>query len=319
MVSEFAGIAYYYWQKSRLRRVGARHVVRYPENMQRLALYVIAAMAVIASSARANPFRVVAAENFYAGVVRQVGGAAVQVTSILNNPDQDPHLFAPSAATARAIADAVLVVYNGAGYDPWVERLLAASPNPARHVIVAADVMHKSAGDNPHLWYDPRTMPAMAQRITAILTQLDPEHAASYAKELRRFEISLRPLADKIAELHQEYAGTPVTATEPVFGYMAAALGLKMRNLGFQRAVMNGTEPGASQIAAFQRDLQRRTVKVLLYNRQTNTPLSERMRAVAVAAGVPVVGVTETEPRGLGYEEWMLSQLAALERALAAR
>lgn len=267
----------------------------------------------------ASPVTVVAAENFYADVVRQVGRANVKVGSILSSPDEDPHLFEASASTARRIANARLVVYNGAGYDPWFARLLAASGARAPEVIVVAELMQRHAGDNPHLWYDPKTMPALARRVAAVLARLDPKHVSGYAARLAAFEASLAPLTAKIAALRKRYAGTPITATEPVFGYMAAALGLDMRNPGFQRSVMNGTEPSAAEIATFVNDLRRRAVRVLLYNRQTSGPLTERMRALAAAAGVPVVGVTETEPPGENYQEWMLSQLNALARALARR
>jgi zinc/manganese transport system substrate-binding protein len=129
----------------------------------------------------------------------------------------------------------------------------------------------------------------------------------------------MRALRERIAALRAKYAGTAVTATEPVFDYMADALGLVMRNGRFQLAVMNGTEPGATAIAAFENDLRTRTVKVLLYNRQTSQALAERMRSLAGSVGVPVVTITETEPPGQSYQEWMLRQLDALERALGER
>jgi zinc/manganese transport system substrate-binding protein len=129
----------------------------------------------------------------------------------------------------------------------------------------------------------------------------------------------MRPLADRIVELRTRYADSPVTATEPVFGYMADALGLKMRNGRFQLAVMNGTEPSAKDIAAFEKDLRTRAVKVLFYNIQTSSALAERMRTIAANASVPVVGVTETEPQGMTYQQWMMSQLDALAGALGGR
>jgi len=273
-------------------------------------------MAVV-SIARADPIAVVAAENFYGDIVEQIGGSGVKVASILSNPDQDPHLFEASAATARRIARAKLFVYSGADYDPWAERLLAASSAPSREVIEVARLVRKRAGENPHIWYDPATMPVLARRVAEVLTRLDPPRAAQYAQRLAAFEASMRWLNDRILQLRAKYAGTAVTATEPVFGYMAAALGLEMRNLGFQRAVMNGTEPGASEIAAMERDLRTREVRVLLYNSQTSEALTERVRAIARESGVPVVGVTETEPTGERYQQWMRSQLDALDRVLA--
>jgi zinc/manganese transport system substrate-binding protein len=266
--------------------------------------------------ARADPIKVVAAESVYGDIAARIGGDHVIVTSVLTSPSQDPHQFEASAATARAMAAAHLVIYNGADYDPWAVRLLAASRSPARDRIEVARLAHKQPGDNPHLWYDPAAVSALAVDVAARLTRLDPEHGADYARGLAGFEAATRPLQERIAALRAKYAGTAVTATEPVFDYMADALGLVMRNGRFQLAVMNATEPSAAAIAAFEDDLRTHRVKVLLYNRQTSQALAERMRGLAVAAGVPVVGITETEPPGLSYQEWMLRQLDAFERAL---
>jgi zinc/manganese transport system substrate-binding protein len=271
------------------------------------------------ASAHAEPINIVAAENFYGDVAQQVGGAAVKVTSILTNPDQDPHLFEASASTARDIAGARIVIYNGADYDPWMSKLLAASRAAGRTAIEVAKLVGKKTGDNPHLWYDPATMPAMAKALAAQLAKLDPEHRGDYEARRDAFEASLKPLDDKIAALRQQYAGTTVTATEPVFGYMADAIKLKVRNQRFQLAIMNNTEPSASEIAAFQKDLKTRAVKVLLYNNQTGEKLTERMRAIAKESGVPVIGVSETEPDGAKYQDWMLSQLTALETGLSGK
>ena len=272
--------------------------------------------AIALSAAHADPIKVVAAENFYGDVIQQIGGANVSVTSILTNPDQDPHEFEASASTARAIADARLVVYSGADYDPWAVKLLSASKSPSRQVIEVAKLVHKKAGDNPHVWYDPATMPAFATAVAAVLVKLDPAHQADYKAGLAAFTTSMATLDDRVAALRKAYAGTPATATEPVFGYMADAVGLKMRNGRFQIAVMNDTEPSAAEIAAFEKDLRTHAVKVLLYNSQTSEALTERMKKIAQDAGVPVVGVTETEPPGQNYQAWMLSQLDALDKAL---
>lgn len=268
------------------------------------------------SAAPTKPITIVAAENFYGDIARQIGGAQVAVTSILTNPDQDPHEFEASPSTARAFADAAVVIVNGAGYDGWAAKLLSASPAASRAVVVAA-LVHKTAGDNPHVWYDPTAMPALAEALCGLLVKLDPVHQADYTRRLTIFRGSIKPIEDRIAEMRTKYSGKPVTATEPVFGYMAAALGLDMRNAGFQLAVMNDTEPSAVAVAAFERDLRARAVKVLLYNSQTSQALTRRMQKIATQAAVPVVGVTETEPRGKDYQEWMLSQLNALDRALA--
>jgi zinc/manganese transport system substrate-binding protein len=266
----------------------------------------------------AEPLNIVAAENFYGDVAQQLGGAEVKVTSILSNPDQDPHLFEASPSTARALSDAELVIYNGADYDPWVAKLLAAAKNEGRQIIVVADLMQTKSGDNPHLWYNPETMHAVAKALTAALVKADPSHAADYQQRLANFLASLQPMADKVKQLRATYAGQPVTATEPVFGYMTAAIGLEDRNQRFQLSIMNDTEPSAGDVAAFQDDLKHHKVRALIYNNQTSDDLTTRLLNLAKTANVPVVGVSETEPAGKNYQEWMLGQLNELEKALAA-
>jgi zinc/manganese transport system substrate-binding protein len=282
-------------------------------------LFMVLAICSSLTVARAEPIAIVAAENFYGDVAEQIGGPSVTVTSILTNPDQDPHLFEASASTARNLATARVVIFNGADYDPWMSKLLSASRASGRTIIEVAKLVGKKAGDNPHLWYDPKTMPALAKALAETLGKLDPEHRGDYEARRDAFDTSLKPLNDKIAALSQQYAGTAVTATEPVFGYMADAIKLKVRNQRFQLAIMNSTEPSVSEIAAFQKDLRTRAVKVLLYNNQTSEALTEKMRAIAKESGVPVVGVSETEPTGKTFQEWMLSQLVALETGLAGK
>jgi len=260
---------------------------------------------------------VVAAENFYGSVAQQIGGDRVAVASILNNPDQDPHLFEVSPAVVRQIAAAQIAIYNGADYDPWMEQLLKVTPKPGRMVIVAADLVHKEVGDNPHLWYDPPTMPAVAGALAAALAAADPAHQDDYAARLKTFLASLAPLNEKIAAIRGKYAGVPVTATEPVFGYMAAALRLTMRNERFQLAIMNETEPSAGDFAAFEQDLKTHQVRVMFYNKQASDKLVQHLVDLARASNIPVVGVTETAPPGLSYRDWMLTQLDATEKALA--
>lgn len=281
-----------------------------------LAAFAAASLSSLALAAD-EPIRIVAAENFYGDIAAAVGGDRVSVTSVLSNPDQDPHLFEASPSVARDLAAARIVIANGADYDPWIEKMLAANKAPARSVIVAAALLKRKAGDNPHLWYDPAAMPAVAAAVAAKLGEIDPAHKADYQARLATLNASLKRVADKIAALKAKHAGKPVTATEPVFGYMATALGLTMRNEPFQLSVMNDTEPSARQTAAFEDDLKNHRVKVLFYNSQVTDPQTERLLAIANRGNVPVVGVTETQPAGKTYVEWMLDQLDATEKALA--
>lgn len=268
------------------------------------------------AQSESGPVNIVAAENFYGDIANQVGGADVKVTSILSNPDQDPHLFEASPSVARNVSAARIVIYSGVDYDPWMEKLLKAAKSGDRKIIVVADLAGKKTGDNPHIWYDTATILAFAKSLSETLAMEDQDHKDGYAQRLASFEESVKPVQSKIAELHDRLNGMPVTATEPIFGYMFDALGMQVRNMPFQLAVMNNTEPSASDVAAFEDDLKMHRVKLLLYNSQAADPIAVRMEKIAKAAKVPVVGATETEPAGKNYQAWMLSALDAVDKAL---
>ena len=258
---------------------------------------------------------VVAAESVYGDVAKQIGREDVDVTSILANPDQDPHLFEVSPSVARAVSTARIVIYNGLDYDPWMQRLLAAARAPARQAISVAALGGYHPGDNPHIWYQPDTMSHLADALATAYQMRDPQHASFYTRRLADFQASLVPIRARIAFLRERLHGLPVTATEPVFGAMLSALGMASRNQGFQRAVMNETEAGASEVAAFETDLRAHRVKLLVFNSQASDAVADRMKAIAMAAGVPTLGVTETEPAGLGYQAWITAELDAVNRA----
>jgi len=265
----------------------------------------------------AAPLPVVAAENFYGDVASQVGGQYVGVVSILANPNQDPHLFTASPSVARAVSSARFVVYNGLDYDPWMSKLLDAAPSSNRQTLVVGRLVGKQSGDNPHIWYSPRTMLVLAQTLAGAFSAADSPHANAYEQQLAQFEMSLKPILSKIAFLRSRYAGTPVTATEPIFGYMFDALGMTVRNRSFQISVMNNTEPVPSDVVGFENDLKSHKVRLLIYNRQASDPMADRMKALAKAATIPVVGAAETEPAGMQYQQWMLNELDAVDHALA--
>jgi len=270
-----------------------------------------------ASAAPPSRIVVVAAENFYADIVGQIAGDHVKLTSILSDPNVDPHEYETNARDAAAVANARLVIQNGLGYDTFIDRLIAASPNPSRRLIVAGSLTGHKPGDNPHIWYDPATMPKVAQAVVEFLTQIDPGSAASYHDRYRVFQASLRPLTQKIATLKAQYAGMPVAVTEPVFNYMAQTIGLNVLTpMAFQKAIEEGQDPPVAAVAQMEDQLRKRQVRVLLYNTQTISPITMRMQQLAKQAGIPVVGVSETEPPGKSYQQWMLGQLEALDGAL---
>lgn len=265
-----------------------------------------------------GPLKVVAAENFYGGVAAQIGGAHVSVSNIIANPDQDPHAFEATPGQVRQVADAKVVIFNGGHYDEWMEKLLKAAPRKDRITVEAAKVVKARHGGNPHLWYAPATMPAVAKAIAAALTKADAAHAADYAANLGKTLADLERVSQRVGQLRDKHKGKPVAATEPVFGLMAEALGLTMRNEKFQMALMNESEPSARDIAAFETDLKTRKVKVLLYNSQVSEKLAQRLVDIAKESKIPVVGVTETQPADKTFVDWMLGQLDALDKALDA-
>jgi zinc/manganese transport system substrate-binding protein len=272
--------------------------------LTRLCLCFLLALTKLATAS----VNIVAAENFYGGVAEQIGGSSVQVVSILTHPNQDPHEFQADVATAKVIANADIVIFNGIGYDDWMERLLAVTGKTHRVVIKVADLIGAKAGENPHLWYHPKTISALATKIAQVLHQ--PQAGAL-------FHQSLQPLFDKIAALKKKTSGIKVTATEPLFGYMATALGFEMLNDNYQIAVMNDTDPNFTQTANFEKSLTNKTVKILFYNSQVTAPSTQRMQSIAKKHGIPIVGVTETQPTDTkSYVEWMLSELSVVEKAL---
>ncbi len=285
---------------------------RLPLTVPALAGLLLVAAAIPAKAT----MTVIAAENVYGDIARQVGGEDADVSSILANPDQDPHLFEVSPSVARAVANAQTVIYNGIGYDPWMERLLAASRAPSRQTVDVAALAGYKLGDNPHIWYLPDTMSRLADTLAADYQARDPLHASAYAQRLAIFQTSLVPVRARIAALRQRLQGIQVTATEPVFGVMFAALGMIPRNTGFQRAVMNETEAGASEVAGFETDLRSHRVRLLVFNSQASDVVADRMKAIAIQAGVPILGVTETEPAGTRYQAWIMGMLRDLDRAI---
>ena len=262
------------------------------------------------------PLRVVAAESVYGDVARQVGGNDLAVTSILTNPDQDPHLFEVSPSVARAVADAQIVISNGLDYDPWMDRLLASTQAPGRQSIVVGELAGLKPGANPHVWYDVDAVLALARRLAGLCAAADEAHAADYAGGLQRFTGSVAPLRARILALRARLAGVQVVATEPVFGVMTASLGMVSRDQRFQRSVMNETEASAGDVAALEDDLRSHRTRLLIYNRQATDTVADRMKSIAIEAGVPVLGVSETEPVGTSYQTWLSGELDGLERAL---
>jgi zinc/manganese transport system substrate-binding protein len=258
---------------------------------------------------------IVAAENFYGDIANQIGGSHVTVLSILNNPEQDPHLFSANPTIARAVANGKIIIYNGIGYDPWMLKLLGTESG-SQQVLVAADLVGAKDGDNPHLWYKPQTSLALAKALAALLEKSDPANKQVYQQNLIHFQQTYDQYTTHIQAMNSRYHGTPVIATEPVFGYLAQALGLNMQGQDFQVSIMNDVPPSPSQIAHFEDAISQHKVKVLFYNAQVVNPVTMRMQKFAVRNNVPIIGVYETEPPGKHYFDWMNDSLTALTKVL---
>jgi zinc/manganese transport system substrate-binding protein len=260
-----------------------------------------------------NPIKIVAAENFYGQIAEEIGQGNVSVTSILNNPQQDPHLFSSTPANARQIANADIIIYNGIDYDPWIKNLAS---NSKTVMINVSTLVGKKEGDNPHIWYDPTTMKKLADTLTVQFQKMDPDHQSIYQQKLNAFNQNYEQLLNHMTQFCHEFENTAVIATEPVFNDMASQLGLRMFGQSFQISIMNGTEPSVSDTKEFERLLKQHQVQVLIYNNQVTNPITERMKNIAKNVGIPIVGVSETEPPHQDYFSWMTQEINDLTNAL---
>jgi zinc/manganese transport system substrate-binding protein len=261
----------------------------------------------------------VGAENEYADVLTQVGGQYVQASAIMSNPNTDPHTFEASASVARVVSAAQLVVQNGVGYDGFMNTIENASPSSSRKVIVVQDLLGlPDSTPNPHLWYKPVTMPAVANAVAADLSALQPAHASYFKANAAAFISSLAAWNNAIAAFKAKYPGTPVATTEPVADYMLQAVGAdNMTPWALQADIMNGTDPSAQDVATERSLFTQHKVKVFLYNQQVTDSLTESFISLAQASGVPVVGVYETMPvPGYDYQSWMLAEVQDLQKAV---
>jgi len=301
-----------------------------PNGWRRLpALAALAGAALLAagcsSSLAADPAApdgtiiAIGAENEYADVIQQVGGKYVQASAIMSNPNTDPHTFEASASTGRLVNAARLVVQNGLGYDTFMDTIEKAVPDSGRRVIVVQKLLGlPDSTPNPHLWYDPATMPRLAAAIAAELAALQPDHAAYFRANAANFTTSLTAWTSAIATFKQQHPGIPVATTEPVADYLLQALGAGNKTpWAFQADVMNGTDPSAQDVAIERSLFTQRQVKAFVYNQQVTDSLTESFIALARANGIPVVGVYETMPEpGYNYQSWMLAEVRALQKAV---
>jgi zinc/manganese transport system substrate-binding protein len=286
-----------------------------------VALTALLAVGPIASAdaATSGTIKVIGVENEYADVVSQIGGKFVAVQAMLTDPNTDPHSFEASPSVAKQIAAAQLIVENGVGYDAWADKIMSATPRPNRKVINVQKLLGlPDDTPNPHLWYDPKTMPAVAKAVADALAGLDPSQAALFHANADKFVASLKPWDDAIAAFKAKYADTPVATTEPVSDYLLQTMGFKlMTPFSLEKANMDGTDPSPQDVTTQNELFTGAKVKVFAYNQQVTGALTKTFLEASKKAGIPVVGVYETMPTpGYNYQSWMLAEVAALEKAV---
>ena len=268
--------------------------------------------------------QIVAAENFWGSLVSQLGGNRASVASIVTDPNTDPHEYQSSAANAVAVANANLVIVNGAGYDSWADNLLAANPSSGRVVLNVADLLGKQNGDNPHFWYGPAYVNSTVHQMYLDLVSIDGAGATYYHQQYAALNDSLGQYYRRVSEIAHQDGGVRVASTESIFQYLAEAANLSLISpYPFMKAVAEGNEPSPGCIAVFQSQLQNPdspgNATVLVYNTQTVTPLTQQMTALAASHGIPIVRITETiQPPNTDFETWMNAQLIQLQNALNA-
>jgi zinc/manganese transport system substrate-binding protein len=272
------------------------------------------------SSGSGTVINVVAAENFWGSLAEQLGGSHVKVTSIINNPDADPHDYEATAADGRAIAGAGLVIVNGIGYDPWAGKLVDANPASGRTVLNVGDLVGVKEGGNPHQWYSPDSVRKVVDRLTADYKKVDPADAAFFDSQHDTvLKTNLKGYFDAISDIKATYADTPVGASESIFALLAPPLGLKLLTPdSFLNAITEGTDPTAGDKATVDGQIKNKQIKVYVYNSQNATPDVQAQVTAARAAGIPVATITETlTPAGATFQAWQVAQLDALKQALA--
>ncbi|MFC5908732.1 metal ABC transporter solute-binding protein, Zn/Mn family [Streptacidiphilus monticola] len=272
-----------------------------------------------ASAGTGKVLQVVAAENFWGSIAQQLGGDHVKVTSIINNPDTDPHDYEPTAADARTVASAQYAVVNGIGYDAWADKLLAANPSSGRSELNVGDLVGLKPGGNPHRWYSPENVHQVIEQITADYKKLDPADAAYFDQQKQTFETqALAQYNQLIGEIKQKYAGTPIGASESIVTPLAEGLGLTMKTPeSFLDATSEGTDPTAADKALINQQIQGKQIKVYVYNSQNSTPDIAAQVKLAKAQGIPVATVTETlTPAGASFQQWQVAELRGIEAAL---
>ncbi|MDI6666841.1 metal ABC transporter solute-binding protein [Leuconostoc falkenbergense] len=262
------------------------------------------------SSHQDDKIKVVSSVDFYGEAAKAVLGKYGSVTSVITNPNVDPHDYEPSAKVAKEVANADFVVYNGIGYDSWMTKL--AKNDKITSVRVGEDVLNKKNGDNPHLWYQSQTMPKLVTYLSNKFAKIDPKHEAQFKANAQKYIVSLKPITTKIDALKANSDNKKVDVSEPVFDYALAELGYTENNTHFAKSVEDGTDPSPKDIKAMQDDIKNRRITFFVQNTQASDKTVTELVKLAKQYSVPVLKVTETMPKGKTYSQWMLAQYQQL-------
>jgi len=265
--------------------------------------------------------QVVAAENFWGSLVSQLGGSHVSVTSVVSDPNADPHEYEANASDARAVADAQLVIENGEGYDSWCSQLVSASDTPGQVVLNVQNTLGVPPGGNPHFWYNPNYVNTTVHQMYSDLVAISPDNTQYFEQQYATLNASLGTLYGEAAAIKAHFAGTEVASTESIFVYLANFTNLDLVSPpAFMDAVAEGNDPPAQSVVVFEQQLESGNVSVLVYNAQTVTPLTSQMKSIAQSSNVTVIAVTETiQPPNVSFQVWMESEFLGLYNALNAK
>ncbi len=309
-----------------LLRTGRRHTLAGTALVAAAALLLAGCATSVADtgsgsggSSGAGKIDVVAAENFWGSIAAQLGGSHVNVSSIVSNPDTDPHDYEPTPADGRTMAGAQFAIVNGIGYDPWAPKLLAANPSDSRVVLTVGQLVGVPDGGNPHRWYSPANVRQVIDRITTDYQKIDPADSAYFTRQKQNFETkSLARYNSLIAQIKAKYAGTPIGASESIVTPLAEGLGLKMLTPeSFLDAISEGSDPTVADKTTIDDQIKQHQIKIYVFNSQNSTPDVQQQVTEAKAEGIPVSTVTETlAPANLTFQAWQVQELQGIEQAL---
>jgi ABC-type Zn uptake system ZnuABC Zn-binding protein ZnuA len=283
--------------------------------------------------AAGEPLQVVASFSILGDLVQDVGGDAVQVSTLIG-PGVDAHTYDPAPTDLVILEDAALVFQNGLGFEPWLDRFYAsAHPAGARVVVtegikprtIAANETEPSAqehgGVDPHVWHDVANAIVMVTNIRDALVRADPAHAAGYeanaSATIGRFQTLDGWIRQQVATLPPERR--KLVTSHDTFGYFAAAYGIQILGTALGSLSTEVGDPSARAIAQLVEEIQAAGVPAIFAENVANPDL---MASIAAEAGVALAPTLYTDALGppgspgATYEGMMRSNVTTIVTAL---